>query len=96
MLEARGRAHLEAIAGRRPYLREIRALGCYFGAVIGGADEAEAHARADRLLYACLERGLSFKIGGGDVATLCPPLTIPFEAFDDAFAILDDALGAVG
>ena len=95
-LEARGLAHLETIAARRPALSEIRALGCYFGAVVGGADEAQAHARADRLLYACLERGLSFKIGGGDVATLCPPLTIPLDAFDEAFAILDEALGVVG
>jgi 4-aminobutyrate aminotransferase len=96
VLEARGLAHLEAIAARRRILREIRALGAYFGAVIGGADAAEAHARADRLLYACLERGLSFKVGGGDVVTLCPPLTIPLDAFDRAFAILDEALAAVG
>jgi 4-aminobutyrate aminotransferase len=96
VLEARGLAHLEGIAARRPRLREIRALGCYFGAVIGGVDEAEAAARCDRLLYASLERGLSFKIGGGDVATLCPPLTIPLDAFDEAFAILDEALAAAG
>ena len=35
--------------------------------------------------------GLSFKIGGGNVLTLCPPLTIPLDAFDEAFSIIEVA-----
>ena len=47
-------------------------------------------------MYACLEKGLSFKIGGGNVVTLCPPLTIPHDQFDRAFDILDESLATAG
>jgi hypothetical protein len=49
---------------------------------------------ADRLLYDCLARGLSFTLGGGNVITLCPPLTIAEDEFNRAFAVLDEALAA--
>jgi 4-aminobutyrate aminotransferase len=87
-----GMARLEAMKARHPAIREIRGLGCYFGVEIDGADPRAANALADRLLYRCLAAGLSFKIGGGNVVTLCPPLTIRQEQFDAAFAILDEAL----
>jgi 4-aminobutyrate aminotransferase len=76
-------------------VQDVRGLGAYFGIEIAGRDKAEANGRADRLMYACLERGLSFKIGGGNVVTLCPPLTIPLEQFDRAFKILDEALATL-
>ena len=46
-------------------------------------------------MYRCLERGLSFKVGGGNVVTLCPPLTIPFEQFDAALSLFEDALSGL-
>ena len=49
-------------------------------------------APAERLMYRCLAQGLSFKVGGGNVVTLCPPLTIPLNEFDEAFSILETAL----
>ena len=64
----------------------------YWGVEIGGPTPA---ATADRILYACLERGLSFKLGGGNVVTLCPPLTIAAEELDRAFAILEEAVASV-
>jgi 4-aminobutyrate aminotransferase len=67
----------------------VRGRGAYFGVEIGGADPAGL---AERLMYRCLARGLSFKVGGGNVITLCPPLTIPLSEFDEALSILDAAL----
>ncbi len=90
-----GLERLAAIKARRPIVRDVRGLGAYFGVEIAGRDKAEASARADRLMYACLGRGLSFKIGGGDVVTLCPPLTIPLEQFERAFEILDESLAVI-
>ena len=87
-----GMARLEALKARHRAIRAIRGLGCYFGVEIDGADAHAANALADRLLYRCLAAGLSFKLGGGNVVTLCPPLTIPEEQFDAAFAILDETL----
>ena len=88
-LGRRGLARLEAMKERRPTIRAVRGLGCYFGVEIGGAHPA---ALADQLMYRCLAKGLSFKLGGGNVVTLCPPLTIPLVEFDAALAILDEAL----
>jgi 4-aminobutyrate aminotransferase len=92
-LEARGLARLAALQSKHRRIAEVRSFGAYFGVEIGGADAA---AFADRLMYACLARGLSFKIGGGKVVTLCPPLTIDLGDFDAAFDRLEAALVALG
>ena len=60
---------------RHRAISDVRGLGCYFGVEVG------IDGLADRVLYASLERGLSFKLGGGNVVTLCPPLTISDAAF---------------
>jgi len=88
-LGRRGLERLKAMQARHPAIRDVRGLGAYFGLEIGGADPAGL---AERLMYRCLARGLSFKIGGGAVVTLCPPLTIPFDQFDAAISILESVL----
>jgi 4-aminobutyrate aminotransferase len=89
-----GLERLEALKGRHQSICDVRGVGCYFGVEIGGAP-AEAHARADGLLYECLRRGLSFKVGGGNVLTLCPPLTIAMDQFHAAFDILEHSFDAI-
>ena len=88
-LGIRGLERLNDIKARHSVIQDVRGLGCYFGVEIGGQDPAGL---ADRLLYRCLETGLSFKLGEGRIVTLCPPLTIPLDEFDAALAILDEAL----
>ncbi len=46
-------------------------------------------------MYECLARGLSFKVGQGNVLTLSPPLVIAPTDLERALAILDAALGVV-
>ncbi|HEX4766310.1 MAG TPA: aspartate aminotransferase family protein [Lichenihabitans sp.] len=92
-LGAHGLARLEAMAARWPGgFVAARGAGMFWGLELGGA---EAEARADAVLYASLRRGLSFKVGGGTVITLCPPLTIAEDELDKAFDILEDAIGEV-
>ena len=88
-LGRRGLERLRAMRERYPVIRDVRGLGCYFGVEIGGDDPAGT---AERLMYRCLQRGLSFKIGGGNVVALCPPLPIPFQQFDEVFSIFENAL----
>ena len=95
VLGRRGLKRLQAIKVRHAVVRDVRAPGAFFGLELGGRDATEAQARADRLMYACLRRGLSFKIGGGTVATLCPPLTISDADFDWALDHVDDALAEI-
>ena len=92
-LGARGLERLREMKSGHPVIHDVRGLGCYFGVEIGGHDPTGF---ADRLLYRCLAKGLSFKLGSGRVVTLCPPLTIPLDEFDAALAILDEALGELG
>lgn len=75
----------QKLAGH-PAVRAVRGLGLYFGI------EVESAELADTILYRCLERGLSFKIGGGTVITLCPPLTVTEDELYRAFDIVMDGL----
>jgi 4-aminobutyrate aminotransferase len=88
-LGRRGLERLREMKVRHSIVGDVRGLGCYFGVEIGGVDPAGF---AERLMYRCLAAGLSFKIGDGNIVTLCPPLTIPLDEFDEAFSILDRAL----
>src|SRR6185437_6725655 len=69
-----------------PGVREARGLGVSFGAEVADAALAEA------VMYRCLSRGLSFKVGGGNVLTLCPPLTITRDELDAALDIVAASL----
>jgi len=46
-------------------------------------------------MYQCLARGLSFKIGQGNVLTLSPPLIITPQELDHALDVVDASLSAV-
>ena len=94
-LEARGLARLHALQERLSLIQDVRGVGAYFGVELAGKTIGEAQARADRRLYARLDRGLSFKVGAGTVATLCPPLTISDADFDDAMGRFAEALATV-
>ena len=90
--ETRGLARLQEMRERHRVISDVRGLGCYFGVEIGERADPQANALADRVLYGALRRGLSFKLGSGNVVTLCPPLTIPEDEFDLALARLEDAI----
>ena len=84
-------ARIVKLAASRPILGRARGLGMYWGVEVLPASSVLAVDVADRLLYACLARGLSFKLGGGNVVTLCPPLNISAHDLDRALEILGHA-----
>ena len=43
------------------------------------ATKERAYDQAEKVMYAALERGLSFKLTMGNIVTLCPPLTVTAE-----------------
>jgi len=57
-------------------------------------DKTPATGAADRILYRCLENGLSFKTTMGNVLTLTPPLIVTEAEMDKALSILEDAIAA--
>jgi 4-aminobutyrate aminotransferase len=87
-LGAAGLAELRLLLADLPGVRAVRGVGLYLGV------ELDNPARADAVMYRCLAQGLSFKVGGGVVLTLCPPLTIAEADLRRAFAIVAAALSA--
>jgi len=60
------------------------------GPAVGGADTAAD--LADRVMYASLKRGLSFKVGGGTALVLAPPLNIEETLLSQATGIIAESL----
>ncbi|GLX67168.1 aspartate aminotransferase family protein [Paenibacillus glycanilyticus] len=50
---------------------------------------------AEKVMYRCMERGLSFKVSNGNVLTLVPPLVITEEQLVAALNIVDEAISFV-
>ncbi len=94
-LGAEAAGALAGIATRHPAVGEVRAIGLLLGLAIGSPPGTDADRRlAERILYAALDRGLSFKVAGGDIIQLVPPLTIAESDLRRGIAILEEAIGA--
>ncbi|MGP0575949.1 aspartate aminotransferase family protein [Paenibacillus peoriae] len=50
---------------------------------------------AEKVLYECLSRGVSFKVSSGNVITLVPPLITSITQMEEAILILDQSLEQV-
>ncbi len=87
-------AGLRRLQARRPIITAVRGRGLLIGIELGGPrPDRRSEAIAERTLYASLERGLSYKVSGGNVLTLVPPLNTPAEVFDQSIEIIGEALG---
>ncbi|MFG0315138.1 MAG: aminotransferase class III-fold pyridoxal phosphate-dependent enzyme [Phycisphaerales bacterium] len=69
-------------------VRELRQVGLML------AIELEDAEHADRVMYACLRNGVSFKVGGGSTLVLFPPINIEQRLLEDATRIILDAIVA--
>ena len=95
----RGARALERLHGMRDGdagIGDIRGRGLLLGVELVKSRETKEPDpdRAEAVLYAALDRGLSFKTSMGNVLTLTPPLTISGAEMDDALDRLADALRA--
>jgi 4-aminobutyrate aminotransferase len=90
-------AGLHELQQRHPLIGDVRGRGCLWGIeLVQDRDTKEpAIDASDAVLYAALRRGLSFKIMGGNVLTLTPPLIVAEEHLQSALAILDESLAEV-
>jgi 4-aminobutyrate aminotransferase len=94
-LGERALARMHALRAAHPLVTGVRGLGLLLAIELSRADGSPARDEAERTMYECLARGLSFKVGQGNVLTLSPPLVIDEADLDRAFDILDAALAAV-
>jgi 4-aminobutyrate aminotransferase len=93
-LGARAMERLHALRRRHPLVSDVRGIGLLL-AIELRRDGRPAPREAEQVMYQCLARGLSFKIGQGNVLTLSPPLIITPQELDRALDIVDASLSAV-
>jgi 4-aminobutyrate aminotransferase len=83
-LGARALARLRKI--KSSAIVDVRGIGLLLAVELKSAELAED------ALYRCLSRGLSFKVGQGNVLVLAPPLVIEEEDLDRALEIVEECL----
>ncbi|MFT5112028.1 MAG: 4-aminobutyrate aminotransferase [Parasphingorhabdus sp.] len=82
---------LGALQQELDIIYEVRGLGLHIGIELR-RDGEPANDEADTVLYHSLARGLSYKVGGGCVLTLCPPMTITRQQLDEALDIVEEGI----
>jgi 4-aminobutyrate aminotransferase len=88
---------LREMGERHRLMGEVRGIGLLLGVEIlrDRATGVKATDEAEQVMYACLRRGLNFKITMGNILTLTPPLVITREEMNQALAILETSIAEV-
>jgi len=87
---------LKTLQGKHPLIGAVRGIGLLLAVELSDPRSGDpANEAAERTMYECLARGLSFKVGQGNVLALGPPLVITRDELEQSIAILDAALAAV-
>ncbi len=88
---------LRTLQAKHLCIREVRGIGLLVGVELADkpATGRAGNDIAEQILYACLRRGLSFKVSGGKTLTLAPPLTITRGELEKAVGIIDASLAEV-
>ncbi len=91
-------ARLHEMQARHALIGDVRGCGFLIGIelVQDRATRAPAKDAAEAVMYAALDRGLSFKTTFGNTLTLTPPLTVTESQMAQALDIVDEAIGATG
>jgi len=78
---------------RYQMIGDVRGIGLLWGIdlVIDRNTKERAVAEAEKVMYRCLENGLSFKVSQGNVINLSPALIISESELEQALNILDEA-----
>lgn len=85
-LGAQALERLRAMQARIPAIVDVRGIGLLLAIELAEADQAED------VLYRCLAKGLSFKVGQGNVIVLAPPLVIEERDLENALGIVEAAI----
>jgi len=91
-----GLARLHEMRGNHPLIGHVTGIGLIMGIELVADRQTKEPAIeiADRIMYRCLEKGLSFKTTMGNVLTLTPPLILTIAQMDTALDIIEDAINA--
>lgn len=94
---ARAMERMQEMQERHPLISDVRGRGLLLGIELRDPDIGEpANDTAEAVMYAALDRGLSFKTAMGNILSLTPPLITTNEHMDRALDIIGEALGEIG
>ncbi len=85
------------LQAKHQIIGNIRGIGLLWGMdlVKDRKTKERAIEEAEKIMYYCLEKGLSFKVAQGNVINLSPPLTITDEELKKALNIIDEAIESI-
>ena len=85
---------LNKLKEKHPLIGDVRGLGLLWGIelVTDRNTKEPATEQAEKIMYDCLENGLSFKVSQGNVLQLSPPLIISRDELKKALLIVDAAI----
>ena len=84
---------LNILKDKYEIIGDVRAIGLLFAIelVRDRKTKEKADSEADKILYSCLDLGLSFKVSSG-ILTLSPPLIIEKHELEKALEILEESI----
>src|SRR5262245_15681675 len=85
-LGAHALERLRVMKSRLPQIVDVRGVGLLLALELAEADMAED------VMYRCLAKGLSFKVGQGNVIVLAPPLVIEERELNHALSVVEEAI----
>jgi len=88
---------LQKLQDKYQIIGNVRGIGLLWGIdlVKDRKTKERATKEAEKIMYQCLENGLSFKVAQGNVINLSPPLTITDEELKQVFNIIDNAIETI-
>ena len=90
-------SELKRLKEKYPLIGDVRGIGLLWGIelVKDRLTKEKANTEAEKVMYACLKRGLSFKVSAGNVLQLSPALTITRDELKEALGILEESIRIV-
>src|SRR5690606_23379481 len=88
---------LQRLYEKHAIIGEVRGVGMLWGLELVNDRNTKEKAinEAEKIMYQCLEKGLSFKVSSGNVLQLSPALTISDADLKKAFHILDESITTI-
>ncbi|MDE3144083.1 MAG: aminotransferase class III-fold pyridoxal phosphate-dependent enzyme, partial [Bacteroidota bacterium] len=91
------RRELNSMKEKYSLIGDVRGIGLLWGIelVTNRITKEKAIDAAEKVMYECLQNGLSFKVSQGNVLQLCPPLIITREQLTLALNIIESAIASI-
>lgn len=91
------RRELNSMKEKYSLIGDVRGIGLLWGIelVTNRNTKEKAVDAAEKIMYECLQNGLSFKVSQGNVLQLCPPLIITREQLTQALNIIESAIASI-